>query len=202
MMVVRNKARREMREAAFAGKNAPGDVRPPGRPPGTLPLAKSDLGREVAVFGWLRRTRCSGKGGATRAATIAAGIFNKGVEAAVSTITTPEGHVGFSYLYTRGRGAIEAKELVRGGSYTIEHNREDRDEARTNRVRRIRSEAPKLIKNAVNAAGDDAVWLEASMLALDVWFNAMALGNNFKLRGAIEVLERLGWTETLRRLIP
>jgi hypothetical protein len=198
-MVDRSKSRRERRDRAIARDGGGAGRPPPGRPPGTLPLARSDIGFEIAVFGWLRRTRCSGKGEAIRAATIAAGIFNAGVEATVSTITTPEGHEGVSYLYSRGRGAIEAKQRTRGGGYTLRHDPSDRDDARWNRIRRIRSEAPKLLQNAT---GQDAIWLLASMRALDVWFNAMAVGNNLVLRGVILELERLGWTDTLRRLIP
>jgi hypothetical protein len=79
------------------------------------------------------------------------------------------------------------------------HDADDRDYARKNRIEKIRREAPKLI---AAATGKDAEWLEQSMLALDMWFNAMTMGNMFVLRGAIEVLERLGWSEPLRRLFP
>jgi hypothetical protein len=192
MMADRTRTRRALRDAAFAGKGAGS---PPGRPPGARPLKEDDRRFEIAVFGWLRRTRLNGKGESFRAAEIAASVFGRAVATTVSTITTPEGHEGLSFLYKGGLGEIVTTR-ARGKR---RHDAGKRGDARKNRIEKIRREAPKLIKNAT---GMDRAWLEASMLALDTWFNAMATGNLLALRGAIEVLQRLGWTERLQKLFP
>jgi hypothetical protein len=183
MNVNRTKTRREMRDAAVAGKNV-------GRPLGARPLKEDDRRFEVAVFGMLVRTRLSKPGELIRAASFAAVVFNKGVK-----VTAGERGVGLSFHYTGGRGAI----VTKMGRDKRRHNPKDRDEALKNRRDKILREAPALL---AGATGKDAVWLEISMLSLDAAFNALAIGDGFRLRAAIGVLESVGWSEPIRKLFP
>jgi hypothetical protein len=187
-MVDRSKARSAKRDAAVERDGA---GRTPGRPPGARPLKEDDRRFEIAMFGMLVRTRLSKPGELIRAATFAAVVFNKGVR-----VTASERGVGLSFHYTRGRGAVVTT-MARGRR----HNPKDRDEALKNRRDKILREAPALI---AGATGDDAIWLEQSMLALHAAFNALGIGHALMLRTAIGVLasERLGWSDPIRKLFP
>ena len=139
-----------------------------GRPSGATPLRYSEIGREVAVFGMLVRTRL--RHCPIHAAEFAASVFNKSVEVA-------EIDGGLSFEYTAGLGVIV--NTIRTVGQPRRHDPEERDDARRNRRDKILREAPRLI---ASATGEDRTWLEASMLALDCIFNALALGDDKALR--------------------
>ena len=177
---------RKAREANRARALNPRPGRKLGIKLGTKPLRESELGREVAVYGMLVRTRL--RGSPIHAAEFAASVFNRSV-----TVTGIEGGLRFDYMGGRGEIVHKSKTTAGGGLVIIkhEHDPEMRDDAGKNRRDRILREAPKLI---ADATGPDRVWLEVSMQALDGAFNAIALGDEMALRYALTILEGVGWS--------
>jgi hypothetical protein len=176
---------RKAREAKRARALAPHRGRKAGVKLGATPLRKSEMGREVAVFGMLVRTRL--RGSPIHAAEFAASVFNKSV-----VVTRIEG--GLCFNYTGGRGEIIHRIKTTAGGVVItkhEHDPELRDDARKHRRDKILREAPKLI---AGATGADRVWLEVSMQALDGAFNAIALGDDTALNYSLMILEGIGWS--------
>jgi hypothetical protein len=158
----------------------------PGIKIGATPLRRSEMGPEVAVFGMLVRTRL--RGSPIHAAEFAASVFNKSV-----VVTRIDG--GLCFDYTGGLGEI----VNRVGPIVTKHRQHDpelRDDARKNRRDKILREAPKLI---AGATGEDRVWLEVSMQALDGAFNALALGDDKAMQLALTILKSIGWRATLKK---
>jgi hypothetical protein len=189
------KARKRQRDRSFD--------RRPGRKPGRVTLRKSEMRWEVAVFGLLTQEGGRLHDSPIHAAEFAASVFNKSVKVASyhEPATDPEEQkVGLSFTYTGGRGVIVAKTKT-GPGIRIEHDPDERDDARKNRRDKILREAPKLI---TGATGADLAWLQISMQALDGLFNAIALGDVEALRYAITVLESpaIGFPISLQKLIP
>jgi hypothetical protein len=185
-MSVSRKAREKKRAGAFDRRR--------GRKPGAVPLRKDKRRWEVAVFGMLTLDGGRLHDSSIHAAEFAASVFNKSVTVASyyrPASETQEEKVGLSFTYTGGRGVIVAKTKT-GTGIKIEHDLEDRDDARINRRDKILREAPELI---AGATGADLIWLQTSMQALDGAFNAIALGDETALRLALTILRSpaLGW---------
>jgi hypothetical protein len=184
----RSKARQAKRAQALARRRG----RKPGVKIGAIPLRRSRMRFEVAVYGMLVRGRL--RDSHTHAAEFAASVFNNNVN--VSRIDG-----GLSFTYTGGRGSIshKVKVTVDGVATTQhKHDHDDRDDARRNRCDKILREAPGLIDGAT---GPDVAWLELSMLALDMLFNAVALGDEPLFRDSLTILKsKLGWPPSVEKL--
>jgi hypothetical protein len=163
-----------------------------GRRP--TPLRETEMRWEVAVFGLLTRKGGRLHGRPIQAAEFAASVFNKSTTTVASFSETE--NVGLSLGYTGGIGVVVTKTIARSG-IRIEHDPEERDDARKNRRDKILREAPKLI---AGATGADLAWLELAMQALDGLFKAIALNDDEALHYAIEVLESpvIGWLARLK----
>jgi hypothetical protein len=164
-----------------------------GRRPGATPLREAEMRWEVAVFGMLTRKGGRLHGRSIQAAEFAASVFNR--SGAVASYSEGE-EVGPSFAATGGHGAMVTKTIARSG-IRIEHDPEERDDARKMWRDKILREAPKLI---AGATGADLAWLELAMQALDGLFNAIALNDDEALRYAVEVLESpvIGWLARLK----
>jgi hypothetical protein len=164
-----------------------------GRMPGATPLREAEMRWEVAVFGMLTRKGGRLRGRPVQAAEFAASVFKKSV--AMPSYSEGEA-VELSFTDAAGRGAMVTKTIARSG-IRIEHDPEERDDARKFRRDKILREAPELI---AGATGADLAWLEIAMQALDGLFNAMALDDDEALRRAVAVLESpvIGWLARLK----
>jgi hypothetical protein len=173
MSANRTKIRKAARAAAFnqAATPAPGPVPKRGRP-AHRPLRDRPLAREAVIFHlirtWLKWTP-------RRAATFAAAVGNRSVE--IEPKVTAKGWAGYSFTYTGGD-----RSLVQGREYNALNNRRDR----------ILQYGPTMI---VGAKGDDLMWLQLTLQALQGYFTALFELNPEAIRVAEELLRSpaIGW---------
>jgi hypothetical protein len=165
-----------------------------GRMPGATPLREAEMRWEVAVFGMLTRKGGRLHGRPVQAAEFAASVFKK--SGAMPSYSEGEAVELPFAAAAASRGAMVTKTIARSG-IRIEHDPEERDDARKFRRDKILREAPDLI---AAATGADLAWLEIAMQALDGLFNAMALDDDEALRRAIAVLDSpvIGWLARLK----
>jgi hypothetical protein len=170
------KARKALRDTAFARKGNP------GRKPGPVPLREHPLRFEVALFYLLTQTRChpdlkrlarrclESPGGPVEAAELAAAMLHEKSEL----------------------------ELVGGGvRFTFRGGKGDRAEALANRKWKIVRDARGLIAGAKHF---DRLWLELSAKALNAAAEAFGRGESKMALEALAILNSLGWRERLSRL--
>jgi hypothetical protein len=172
MAVNRTKGRKAQRTAAFNKEPAPATPKR-GRPPvGPRPLRDQPLAREAVIFHlirtWLKWTP-------RRAAKFAAVVGNRSVE--IEPKVNAKGWAGFSFTYTAGD-----RSLAQGTETNALNNRRDK----------ILQYAPAMI---AGVTGDDEVWLQLTMQALQGYFTALFELDLEAVRTAKELLRSpaIGW---------
>jgi hypothetical protein len=168
MMANRTKSRKKQRDAAF-NKETPPPASKRGR---QRPLRERPLAREAVICHlirtWLKWTP-------RRAATFAAAVGNKSV--VIETKTTAKGWAGYSFTYTGGDHS-----LVQAPVTNALNNRRDK----------ILQYGPAMI---AGATGDDLVWLQLTLQALQGYFTALFDLNLDAIRIAEALLRTpaIGW---------
>jgi hypothetical protein len=176
MSADRTKGRKAKRAAAFNKEQQPAPSAPPskrGRPPiEHRRLGDKPLAREAVIFHlfrtWLKLTK-------RQAATFAAAVGSSSV--VIEPKQNTDGGAGFSFTYTAGnRGVAQG----------------DENNALNNRRDKILEYGPAMI---AGAKGDDLVWLQLTMQALQGYFTALFELNPEAIRIADELLRspEIGW---------
>jgi hypothetical protein len=175
MAVNRTEARKAKRAAAFNKEPEPSQAPAPkpGRPRlGRRQLRDRPLAREAVIFHliltWLKWTP-------RQAAKFAAVVGTRKTE--IRPTTTAKGWVGYAFTYTGGN-----RSLAQGAETNALNNRRDK----------ILQYAPAMIAGAI---GDDQVWLQLTLQALQGYFGAL-FGLNLEAIRIAETLLRspaIGW---------
>jgi hypothetical protein len=173
MSADRTKGRKAKRAAAFnrEPEPAPAPKLKRGRP-ARRPLRDRPLAREAVIF-HLFHTRL--KLTKRQAATFAAAVGSSSV--VIEPKQTTDGRAGFSFTYTAGDRSV-----AQG----------DENNALNNRRDKILEYGPAMI---AGAKGDDLVWLQLTMQALQGYFTALFELNPEAIRIADELLRspEIGW---------